>query len=153
MYMSSCEKGQRSVKYVAFSEIWKSCCQHIKIARPQDDVCGTCEKLRKKSQDAVGEDEILEVSRQMNEHILAVKKERKVYQGCNNEAKGELEGVQIPEQPVSPNSSQYQCVHYTFDYAQNVMIPHHSRQVGPLYFMSPRKNQIFGVRLDGIPSS
>ena len=78
--MSSCEEGQRSVKYVAFVEIWKSCCQHIKIARPQDDVCGTCEKLRKKSQDAVGEDEILEVSRQMNEHILAAKKERKVYQ-------------------------------------------------------------------------
>ena len=28
---------------------------------------------------------------------------------------------------------------------------HHVRQMGPLYFMSPRKIQIFGVRLDGTP--
>ena len=107
--------------------------------------------IRKKSQDAVGEDEILEVSRQMNEHILAAKREREVYQECINEAKGELEGVQIPEQPVPPNSSQNHGVHYTFYYTQNMMIHHHSRQVGPLYFMSPRKIQIFGVRFDGSP--
>ena len=151
MYMSSCEEGQRQVKYSAFAEIWKSCCQHIKIARPQEDVCGTCEKLRKQSQDAVGEDNMLEISRKMNDHILAVKRERKVYQDCINEAKQELNGVEVTDQAVTAKSSDYQNVHYTFDFAQNVLIPHHSRQVGPLYFMSPRKVQIFGVRLDGIP--
>ena len=41
LYVSSCEEGQRSVKYKTFISIWRSCCQHIKIARPQDDVCGT----------------------------------------------------------------------------------------------------------------
>ena len=29
--------------------------------------------------------------------------------------------------------------HYTFDFAQCVYIPHHTRQVGPLYFKTPRK--------------
>ena len=39
-----------------------SCCQHIKTAKPQFVVCGTCEKLRKKSQDAVDESEIFQAS-------------------------------------------------------------------------------------------
>lgn len=87
----------------------------------------------------------------MNAHILSARRERKVYQECVPEAKGELDDVRLPDQPVPPNTSEYQNVHYTFGFAQNVLIPHHSRQVRPLYFMSPRKIQIFGVRLDGIP--
>nr|XP_022307748.1 uncharacterized protein LOC111113752 [Crassostrea virginica] len=39
--------------------------------------------------------------------------------------------------------------HYTFDFAQCVSIPHHSRQVGPLFFETPRKIQIFGIRMEG----
>ena len=35
--------------------------------------------------------------------------------------------------------------HYTFDFAQNVNIPYHGRQVGPLHFKSPLKIQIFGI--------
>jgi len=27
-------------------------------------------------------------------------------------------------------------VHYTFDFAQNVNLPNHARQMGPLYFLS-----------------
>ena len=38
--------------------------------------------------------------------------------------------------------------HYTFDFAQCVHIPHHARQVGPLYFKILRKIQIFGICCD-----
>ena len=41
-------------------------------------------------------------------------------------------------------------VHYTFDYSQNVRLPHHSRQMGPMYFTKLRKIQIFSFRIDGI---
>ena len=42
-------------------------------------------------------------------------------------------------------------VHYTFDFAQNVALPHTARQVGPIYFKTPRKVQIFGVNVEAIP--
>ena len=35
--------------------------------------------------------------------------------------------------------------HYTFDFAQMLHIPYHARQVGPLYFKSPLKVQLFGI--------
>ena len=30
-------------------------------------------------------------------------------------------------------------LHYSFDYAQNVLIPHNTQQVGTIYFKTPRK--------------
>ena len=48
-----------------------------------------------------------------------------------------------------PDAENY--VHYTFDFSQNVCLPHHSRQMGPVYFATLRKVQIFGFRIDGIP--
>ena len=35
--------------------------------------------------------------------------------------------------------------HLTFDYAQQIELPFHTRQVGPLYFKSRFKVQLFGV--------
>jgi hypothetical protein len=52
--------------------------------------------------------------------------------------------------PAQPCTSDLSKVHYTFDYSQNVTIPHHSQQMGPLYFVTGRKIQIFGVRVDSV---
>ena len=35
--------------------------------------------------------------------------------------------------------------HYTFDFAQQLQVPYHARQVGPLYFKVPLKVQLFGI--------
>lgn len=48
-----------------------------------------------------------------------------------------------------PCSNGLAHVHYTFDFAQQLTLPHHSRQEGPLYFTSPRKVQLFGVCIEG----
>ena len=40
-------------------------------------------------------------------------------------------------------------VHLTFDFAQNIHLPYHYRQVGPLFFKSPLKVQLFGVCYEG----
>ena len=36
-------------------------------------------------------------------------------------------------------------LHYSFDYAQNVLIPHNTQQVGTIYFKTPRKYSLFGI--------
>ncbi len=39
--------------------------------------------------------------------------------------------------------------HYTFDYAQQYLYPYSYRQVGPIYFKTPRKVQSFGASNEG----
>lgn len=41
--------------------------------------------------------------------------------------------------------------HFTFDLSQNIAFTHKPRQVGPLYFLTLRKVQLFGFRIDAIP--
>lgn len=49
-----------------------------------------------------------------------------------------IEQEEFGERPLGypPSSSPLYNVHYTFDFAQQLTIPHHSRQEGPLYFTS-----------------
>lgn len=114
-------------------------------------MCGKCEKLRKMITDAHTENEKLQAANAMRDHIIAVKREKDVYKTCVTKAKEELSNIVIPCAPVAPLSSDYQHVHVTFDFAQGVSIPHFARQIGALYFLTPRKVQIFGVRFDGFP--
>ena len=74
----------------------------------------------------------------------------RVYKAHVQDAAAELGDRARPEGPVPPLSTDLKKVHYTFDYCQNVALPHHSNQMGPLYFLSGRKVQIFGVRLDSM---
>jgi len=55
-YQDSCAEmtpPTRVVKYSTFNNIWRSCVPHIKIASPREDVCATCERLRKAVSDAL----------------------------------------------------------------------------------------------------
>ena len=49
---------------------------------------------------------------------------------------------------VLDTTSRPQYAHYTFDFAEQLHIPHHARQVGPIYFKVCRKIQLFGVCCD-----
>ncbi|KAH3812649.1 hypothetical protein DPMN_141086 [Dreissena polymorpha] len=140
-YIESCrEAGVRSLQRTAFCEIWKSCLCHIRIASPRDDVCATCEGHRKNIMKAIEESEKLEAAENFKQHVINAQKERELYNDCVKRAK-----------ETCILSSDKRTNHYTFDFSQNVSIPHFSRRMGPIYFMSLRKVQIFGVRIDGLP--
>ena len=42
-------------------------------------------------------------------------------------------------------------IHYVFDYSQMFSVPHFSQQVGPLYFITSRNIQCFGICNSSIP--
>lgn len=44
-----------------------------------------------------------------------------------------------------PCSTTLKTVHYTCDFFHALSIPHHARQEGPLYFLTPRKILLFSV--------
>ena len=137
-YRDSLADNAREIKYTTWTKIWRNCVPHIRIATPRDDVCATCEKLRKRVMDARDEEEKLSATTELRDHILAAQSERELYNKCIERAKnGNLDGTNY--------------LHLTFDFCQNVTVPHHGRRMGPLYFTTPRKIQIFGVRINGIP--
>ena len=139
LYRESCVVDNvRFVKKSCFCTVWNTCLPHIRIATPRDDVCATCEKLRKQVSDAISEEDKIERSQQLTSHVIGAQRERAVYRECLQRAS---DGKDMsPEERYN---------HYTFDFCQNVALPHHSRQMGPLYFLSLRKVHIFGVRIDG----
>ena len=83
-------------------------------------------------------------------YLQCAQKERQAYRESLKRATDELAGFVRPPGPSQPLTSDLENVHYTFDYSQMVTIPHHSRQMAPLYFVSGRKVQIFGIRVDGV---
>uniref|UniRef100_A0A8W8LA80 Uncharacterized protein n=1 Tax=Magallana gigas TaxID=29159 RepID=A0A8W8LA80_MAGGI len=78
-----------------------------------------------------------------------VEKERQVYNNAVKNARKEMELNHRPAGVIPPCSTDLKEVHYTFDFSQALSIPHHARQEGPLYFLTPRKVQLFGVAIEG----
>ena len=68
------------------------------------------------------------------QHILAAPMERDTYNKCIKKATGNDVNV-----------------HYTFDFSQTIGLPHHVRQMCPIFFASLQKVQVFGFRIDNVP--
>ena len=133
-YSRSCEEASvRVISLSTFRKLWINCLPYIKIATPRDDVCATCEKVRKEIMGAVTEESKLEAAAKMTEHVVIAQQERDLYNQCIKQAK------------------QGQLTHFTFDFSQNVSLPHHSRQMGPLFFRHHKKDSDFWVRIDSRP--
>ena len=73
--------------------------------------------------------------REAENHLKLAIQERKMYTDECLQATMELKLY-----PKSPK-----VVHCSFDFAQQIFIPSTPQQVGPLYFLAPRKCQLFGV--------
>ncbi|KAJ8313349.1 hypothetical protein KUTeg_009135 [Tegillarca granosa] len=67
--------------------IWNHCLPHVKIAKLRDDVCAICEKIRNCILDAVTEEDKLEATNRLREHILHAQEERNTYNFCVKNAR------------------------------------------------------------------
>ena len=153
-YVESCgESDIRAIGYYSFRAIWLKCLPHVRIMTPRTDVCDLCEVLRRKVVEAVTEAEKLQACQALTDHISHAQSERDFYRHKTADAQAELTGH--PDMQVLRNNrpcdSDLESVHYTFDYAQNVSLPHSARQVGPIYFKVPRKVHVFGVKNEALP--
>ena len=148
-YLQACQENNICVlRLTSFKRTWAQCVPHIKIASPREDVCQKCEQIHKKITESVSEEDKMRTTTELQEHIQKAQRERDLYKQTIADSKAEVP-IQRPEGPIPPCTTDLSKVHYTFDYSQQVSIPHHYRQMGPLFFLSLRKVQLFGVRLDG----
>lgn len=85
-------------------------------------------------------------------HVEQAKPERDFYKLCTKKARVELQNVERPHGKCLQSCSMpFTEVHYTFDFSQYITIPHSSQQVGALFFLQPKKVQIFGICDENFP--
>ena len=153
-YVTSCQEAERAVVgYDSFRGIWHQCLPHIKIMTPRTDVCEKCEDYRRQVVAAVSEAAKVNACEALTAHVHGAQVERDNYRAKTVEARQELDalGDELRMPPCAPCSQALACVHYTFDFAQNVGLPQSARQEGPMYYKVPRKIQIFGVNNEAVP--
>ena len=86
------------------------------------------------------------------DHIQSARTQREYYKLCTQRSRDELK---LAESPIgkynTPCSKFFENVHYTIDFSQYINLQHSSQEVGALYFLTPRKVQIFGVCDENFP--
>ena len=86
-------------------------------------------------------------------HLSKAKIQRTYYQHRRNQAKEICDKFELNNNLNSHLPSIMSCaLHYSFDFAQQVFYPHNPFQPGPVYFLTPRKCQLFGVHSEGLGS-
>ena len=145
--------GVRVMGESSFRSVWHQCTPHILFMTPRTDVCDRCEVLRRGVMTSLTEQDKLAACTLLSNHIATAQRERDHYRKLTQTASDQLKAIQpLPSAPQQPCSTSALKTHYTFDFAQNVCIPHEFRQVGPIYFKVPRKVQISGVNSEAIPA-
>ena len=121
-------KSDGSMSYISFTRDWTTTCADIIIMKPREDVCGTCAQFQSQISRAVTEEDRLTITESLKTHVTTAMDAIDHYLAC-------IARVKVAEaeaQGRQDNTLTYS--HMTFDFAQQATIPHHARQVGPLYF-------------------
>ena len=144
------------VHYTTFCRLWKELAPQIVVMKPMTDLCWTCQKnsaavIKASNCNDERKFQVLQVA--IN-HITLAEKERArynaIYQLCRSSVRSAFaNSFPLPFTNVDPSSVAVEA-HYSFDMAQQVHYPSNPLQPGPIYFLTPRKCTVFGVRCEAI---
>ena len=147
--------------YTSFRRLWRSLLPSVVVMKPMTDLCWQCHKnstaiLRTSNNaDAVKSKAYADAL----EYLRIVKLERSLYKSvcdqCRDDVLSYFTVGSVFRPPTlssqSPPNSQPICVHYSFNYAQQIHFPSDPLQPGPIYFLTPRKCSIFCVHCEVLP--
>lgn len=140
----------RKVAERTFRDLWQKLVPYITTMKPATDLCFTCQQgLAKVNRSANLPDEAKSLAiKEMEKHLLTVTQERSLYQTVCHESKENLPPTATlgQHEPCSFNG----LVHYSFDFAQQLMFPSNPLQPGPIYFKVPRRCGLFGVNCESL---
>src|SRR5438270_11759017 len=141
-----------NLKYDAFRKLWHQLTPYIQIMSPRTDLCDTCQHLRNDLQfKARKEEEAQDLLRKYKEHLAKAKLERNYY---NKNTKLAEEQRKLIKHSLTNAKTQYCSIdataHYSYDWAQNVHVPHSDQQIGKVYYLSARKVHLFGVQGEAV---
>jgi hypothetical protein len=96
------------------------------------------------------EEEARDLLKKYKEHLAKAKLERNYY---NKNTKLAEEHRKLIDQNYSavedriPYCSTDTVAHYSYDWAQNLHVPHSDQQIGKVYYLSARKVDLFGIKM------
>ena len=151
-----------SIAYSTFNKLWHSLLPSIILMKPMSDLCWTCQQnstaiVRAANKPDSDKSDTIVVAQ---EHLFLVQLERSYYKTTCDTCRQQIHDLfccsngtfspPLPHCNTRPNSKDI-AAHYSFDYAQQVHFPSDPLQPGPIFFLTPRKCNIFGVHCEGIP--
>ena len=136
----------------SFYQLWQDLLRRIVISKPKTDLYWTCQRNYTDISVSSNLPEPVKKAklRKQQQHLAVAQAERATYQRLVASSEQSLVNSNTVLSPHRFCSSVTPC-HYSFDYAQQVHLPHDPMQPGPMYFLCPRKVEIFGVCCEGIP--
>lgn len=153
------ESGDAAVGYDAFMRIWQEKLSHIVFNNPKTDLCLVCENFKKQlNQVAAVLDEEKEKKQEelyqaALDHLKHAQKERLYYRAHAKIAQKYYHDLVDRGETLVPSKANSRNImsHYSWDFSQQLQYPFEDQQVGPIYFKTPRRAQLFGVCCEGIP--
>ena len=136
VFRQFCEaNGESLVSRRQFETLWSQLVPHISTMKPATDLCETCHSniVRIVRSSNLPETEKSQQLQEAEHHLRLAKQERDIYNEECIMAKEELQR----------NPPKF--MHLSFDFAQQLHFPSSPQQVGPLFFLTPRKCQLFGI--------
>ena len=138
--------------YSTFTELWREFLPNICIQKPRTDLCTVCKMdslalLKLKSLDDEKRHALLNRSLA---HLNLVDQERSYYKEAIQVSKTEIANKLQPGHSSGNVQAFDGVMHYSFDYFQQVHVPHDPDQVGALYFLTPYKVGLFGIMCEAL---
>lgn len=150
---------KKAVGYRTFIRIWQEDLSYIVFSNPKTDLCMQCEDFKKQINQVTAilneekEDMQAKIYKEALNHLNHAKKERLYYRAhaqLANENYQKMRALNKKPERYKANSLDT-MMHYSWDFAQQLHYPFEDHQVGPIYFKTPRRAQLFGVCCEGIP--
>lgn len=135
-----------------FKATWNRFCQDVVIMRPRTDLCYFRQKniTTHTKLNGATEEEKQAFFLKCQEHLNTVNTERASYKSVIKQTVDDFIAHEVlldENMCVIPNTYDG-SIHYSFDFAQQIHIPHDSQQPGPIYFLTPYKIGVFGIMND-----
>ena len=156
IYLKSLQKNKNPVGYQSFIKIWQQNAPNVVFQKPRTDLCKTCEEHIKNIRIAIGnrnEEEKIKYHQEALKHLKQAKKERDYYRNTIKKVQKNYQQL-FDGNGVATKKLMSQdkfAMHYSWDFAQQLHYPIEAQQVGPIYFKTPRKAQLFGVCCEAVP--
>jgi hypothetical protein len=148
--------GKEAIPYRTFLDIWQKELPHIEFNRPRSDLCMTCENFKKAlnqiTAESIEKQEQQEgaIYQQALDHLNYVKKERLYYKSYVHESVIDYKKInKVMPTHIGKSNSLDIVMAYSWDFAQQLQYPFEEQQVGPIFFKTPRRAQLFGVCCEG----
>ncbi len=133
---------------------WNLFCKNIVIQRPRSDLCTICQQsfMKVNRLNNLPEEEKRACIEESLRHLTIVEHERCYYRDiikkCREQITHEVLSKCLRSMP-KPCTENIE-LHISFDYAQQILLPCDSQQIGELYFLAGYKVALFGIAVEPI---